>query len=241
MASFFGEVVTGSFRYFDDEDEDEQQEVDYRSFSVTSPPTREKKLLIVADGQLSAVYLQLVADKQKIGSLNAIGHKNSEIGTIYRGSDWTAVSCSTELQRGEYTILANTILGLTDPAATVICLTSRHISEFRGAEEERGETVVKSLKTKTFPTIDKIGRLEAPNILTGLSAGILSIAAVKGIPACLLVNYVDILTADSLSLQGFQNLHRLPVASSSSLKPATNLAAALKAVRLAASPSNLYM
>jgi len=240
MASFFGEVVTGSFRYFDDEDEDEQ-EVSCRSFSVTSPPTLEKQLLVVADGQLSAVYLQLIAGKQKMGSLIASGHKNSEIGTIYRGSDWSGVACGGELQRAEYSTLANTILGLTTPPAAVICLTSRHISEFRGGEEDRGETIVRSLKTKTFPTVDKIKRLEAPNILTGLSAAILSIAAVKGIAACLLVNYVDVLTADSLSLQGFQDLHRLPLASSSALEKPTNLATELREARLTANPSNLYM
>lgn len=241
MATFFGEVTTGSFRYFDDEDEDYIQDAESRAFSVSSPCVLEKNLLLVGEGELSAVYLQLCADSQKVGSVIATGHRESEIGIIYRGENWTAVSCTGELHMAEFNSLANTILGMAEPTATIVCLTSRHVSELRGIEEERGETVVKCLHTKSFKSTDKIDRLEAPNILTGLSAGILSIAAVKGLAGGLLVNYVDVPNTDSLSLNGFQAVDKFPAVKASSLKRPTDLASSLKALRPTSHATNLYM
>jgi hypothetical protein len=60
MASFFGEVVTGSFRFFDDEDEDDMEAARMVQFSPTVAIGPEEHLLIFADGELAAAFTRLL-------------------------------------------------------------------------------------------------------------------------------------------------------------------------------------
>ena len=63
MASFFGEVVTGSYRYIDDEDEDLIESAKAATFSLTEPMVAEQKLLVFAEGELSVTFTQLLGLK----------------------------------------------------------------------------------------------------------------------------------------------------------------------------------
>ena len=46
---------------------------------------------------------------------------------LFRGSGWTAVTCETELKKGEYLNLAKLILTVADPSVNIVCLAARHI------------------------------------------------------------------------------------------------------------------
>jgi len=238
MASFFGEVVTGSCRYFDDEDDEEV----LRTFSLsTTNLSAEPKLLILAEGKLPAVYMKLCTKTQEVASVvGAFEGKSTKVGSIYRGSNWTVVTCEGDLKMGEYTPLATLLLTtLVEPSTNILCLTARHISEYRGDWEE--DNVVRCLTTHQFPTQTAIKRLEVPNLLTGLSAALVSLAAVKGLPAALVVNYVEVMDADSLSLSGFDAIHKLTGVNQAGLTRQNNIAHALKSLNQFANPSNLYM
>jgi len=242
MASFFGEVLPPRSRIIDDEDLDAIEEGYCDEFRVSCPPNKEKNLLIVCEGKLSSIYSQLCSsESQMCGDLLAKSfNQDVSIGKIYRGNDWTLVTCEQDLKQQEYLNLANTVLGLADGGCKIICLTARHISEYRVEESDQDETVTRSLISASFPEPEPAKKLEVPNILTGLSAGVLSISVVKGFPCLLLVNYVDVLTADSISLQGFQNIHKLKFIQECSLqKP--NIAEALKTKQLHKNSNHLYI
>jgi len=243
MATFFGEVVTGSYRYLDDEDEDALQDAVCRKISFSVNLEAEAGLLLVGEGPLAAAYAEVCFRSKPCGQLKAqsLNGNESVIGKLFRGQGWTAVTVDKELSRGELSTLAEQILRLADPAATsVLCLTARHISDYRG-EDDSSDSLVRCLSTKQFPKQDHIKSLEIPNILTGLSAAILSSAAVKGVPASLVVNYVDVLSVDSLALQGFQKIHKLPLPKDSKLTKPNNLAEALKSLHMFSDSINLYM
>jgi len=244
MASFFGEVVAQSYRYFDDEDEDLAQEMTCRKFSTSGSTSKvEKSLLLVAEGKLASVYTEIATQLQPVELLLAQteGGASTEIGKIFRGPGYTAVTVDKDLSMVELNSLGELVLQMVDPSsAKLVCLTSRHISEYRG-EGESDEGVVRCLSTKPFPSISTVKRLEVPNILTGLSAAILSVSAVKSIAASLLISYVDTLVVDSLTLHGFERVHELPCLQQAGLSKPANLSTALKKLKPNTISSNLYM
>nr|ALS04513.1 proteasome assembly chaperone 1 [Acartia pacifica] len=242
MASFFGEVLAPRSRIFDDEDLDAIEEAYCEEFRLSSQQEKEKKLLLVCDGPLPSAYSKICsAGGQSSGEILAKSFsRDVSIGQIIRGSDWTVVTCEQELKQPEFMILANTILELSEPGCHIVCLTARHISEYRSEVIDADESVVRCLASKSFPQSDSTKMLEVPNILTGLSAAILSISVVKDYPCYLLVNYVDLFTPDSISLQGFQDMYQLKSVQGSSLKK-PNIAEALKAKQFFKNTSNLYI
>ena len=121
------------------------------------------------------------------------------------------VSWTGELKQAEYSPAAKLVLSLTQSNTQVVCLTARHISEYRGEDYLDENPLVRCLATPSFPSNTTIKRLEVPNLVTGLSAALLSIASVRGMSALLLVNFVEMLSLDSLSLSGFQAIHTIQV------------------------------
>ena len=69
MASFFGEVVTGSYRHFDDEDEEYVGRVG-GDWSVTEGFLKESELLVVTEGDQAGSYSRLWGELSTIGHLN---------------------------------------------------------------------------------------------------------------------------------------------------------------------------
>jgi len=244
MASYFGEVLPPRSRFLDDEDLDAIEEGFCEEFNIScQQEQKEKNLLIVSDGSLPSAYAKLnVQEAQACGEILAKSfNKDICIGKIFRGSDWTVLTCEQDLKHQEFLNLANKILSIVDDGCQIVCLTARHISEYRVEEQNiEDSSIVRYLSSKSFKHSNIVSRLEVPNILTGLSAAILSISIVKGFGCYLLVNYVDMLTPDSISLQAFNNIHKLQQLQASSLqKP--NIAEALKNKRLNNLPNNLYL
>jgi len=244
MASYFGEVLPPRSRFLDDEDLDAMEEGFCEEFNIScQQEQKEKNLLIVCDGPLPSAYAKLsVQEAQACGEVLAKSfNKDICIGKIFRGSDWTVLTCEQELKHQEFLNLANKMMSIMDKGCQIICLTARHISEYRVEEQNiEDSSIVRCLASKSFKHSNIVNRLEVPNILTGLSAAILSISIVKGFDCYLLVNYVDMLTADSISLDGFNTIHKLQQLQASSLvKP--NIAEALKTKKINNISNNLYL
>ena len=62
-----------------------------------------------------------------------------------------------------------------------------------------------------------------------------------GLPAAVAVNYVQVLTPDSLSLAGFNTIHQFSLVKQAGLTKPVNLPDALKSLKLLDNPSNLYI
>ena len=74
MASFFGEVVTGSYRYIDDEDPDYVGE-EAGDWTATEGIEKETKLMVVTEGDLAGSYPRLWGDLPVVGSLQCGGRQ----------------------------------------------------------------------------------------------------------------------------------------------------------------------
>ena len=68
MASFFGEVVTGSYRYIDDEKADYVGEV-AGEWSAGDGIDKETNLLVVTEGDLAGSYSRLWGELPVVGTL----------------------------------------------------------------------------------------------------------------------------------------------------------------------------
>ena len=75
--------------------------------------------------QIGSLYLQMLIHI-RFHTKNIYDHTKSR-HFFPRGENWTAVSCTGELHMAEFNSLANTILGMAEPTATIVCLTSRHV------------------------------------------------------------------------------------------------------------------
>ena len=71
MASFFGEVVTGSYRYIDDEDPDYVSGPPAGDWTAGEGIEKESGLLVVTEGDLAGSYTRLWGDLPVVGTLQS--------------------------------------------------------------------------------------------------------------------------------------------------------------------------
>ena len=163
MATFFGEVVTGSYRYIDP-DHPDYNDLRAAPQSWSLEPEEVKKednLLIITEGDIAGSYVRLLADEQLDTVARVISSGGAEL-EVRRCHTWTHVSCSG-LESGN---IGRVLLSL---AATETCrvlvLASRHVSQLRCEEESRG---VHCLATKGWgDTPLPCPALPQPNIVSG--------------------------------------------------------------------------
>ena len=163
MATFFGEVVTGSYRYIDP-DHPDYNDLRAAPQSWSLEPEEVKKednLLIITEGDIAGSYVRLLADEQLDTAARVTSSGGAEL-EVRRGRMWTHVSCSG-LESGN---IGRVLLSL---AATETCrvlvLASRHVSQLRCEEESRG---VHCLATKGWgDTPLPCPALPQPNIVSG--------------------------------------------------------------------------
>lgn len=257
MATFFGEVVAGSYRYFDDEDEDALDNARDLTFQLRDEVSeKEGRLLLVAEGRLAAAFLHLLlgggggGDMQLVTEIQTGGSSRRTVARIFRNGSCTVVYCGEGVVSHQDSLpLATIILSLVTSQALVIPLTARHSSELQNTEalagsvgEELGSSLGLCLVTPKYAGPLPCSRLVQPNLVSGLSAALLTLAIVRGLAAVLLVNYVDVLAVDSLALAGFQALLKVPEVGGAGLSlPAHHLPHKLKQINLLAPDSNLYL
>ena len=159
MATFFGEVVTGSYRFIDPEDPDYN---DLRcptqcwTAEVDVPP--EENLLIVSEGDIAGSYVKLL-----LGDSRTAGRVSCEDSSleVRRTKTFTAVLCSGR-ETGD---LATLLLSLTRrDSCHVLLLASRHLSQLTGEDSDQN---VFCLSTRDWTECLPCRQLPIPNFITG--------------------------------------------------------------------------
>ncbi|XP_041067483.1 proteasome assembly chaperone 1 [Carcharodon carcharias] len=90
----------------------------------------------------------------------------------------------------------------------VIILSSCSVTEYKSPASISNISVpfLRSLKTSAFQETPLCALLEQPNVISGLSAAVLSYCQVRQIPAVLYHCYSDVTTIDSLTIEAFRPL-----------------------------------
>ena len=247
MASFFGEVVTGSYRFIDPEDPDYNDlRAGRQSWSQSGDIPVEEKLLIVCEGDIASSYGVMLGDSQTVGQLRC---EDSSL-EVRRGENFTTVLCSGH----ETGNIGAAVLQLASREnCHVVVLVSRHLSQLRTSQPQ----TVYSLATKAWAEALPCPALPPPNLLTGLAASVLTAGQLSGHRVALLLSYSEVLTVDSLSLASFSHIHDIgrdgttcsfssdqffsDVVTKCGIKPVKNISEALTKLKLTSCDESLYM
>ena len=200
MASFFGEVVTGSYRFIDPEDPDYNDlRAGRQSWSQSGDIPVEEKLLIVCEGDIASSYGRMLGDSQTVGQLRCESEDSSL--EVRRGENFTTVLCSGH----ETGNIGAAVLQLASREnCHVVVLVSRHLSQLR---TEQLPPTVYSLATSHWAQSLPCPALPPPNILTGLAASLLAAGQLSGHRVALLLSFSEVLAVDSLTLAAFSPIH----------------------------------
>jgi len=233
MASFFGEVVTGSYRFIDPEDPDYNDlRTTAQSWRVVGDVPVEEKLMIVCEGDVASSFASLL-----LGESRTVGEVRCEdqVLEVRRGQTFTAVLCSGQ-ETGD---LASTLLSLVRrDSCHVLLLTARHLSQLTG---QLSQPEVFSLTTRHWGGVLPCRQLPTPNFLTGLTASLLTEGQLSGHKIALLVSYSDVLTVDSLTLEPFNIIHKIDAVTECGIKPVKNISSELSKLKLNVCDESLYM
>ncbi|XP_033227339.1 proteasome assembly chaperone 1 isoform X3 [Belonocnema kinseyi] len=207
MNPHFGEIVQPSSRAFWlDEDDEELQEGSQEDskFSIEwlqkEPASFEK--LIIVEGNMVVDFTKecILPDAKEICIIKHESHKKSSI--IYE-VDSSLYICivSTELDLTEAGGFIDIIHGILSKSKKIIALTNCHVSQLKSNEDCSAPSFLKSLSTKDARNSWKVNapHLGQPNIISGVAAGALSFAEIKGSYGILFVLYTDNFTLDSKS------------------------------------------
>ena len=232
MATFFGEVVTGSYRYIDPDHPDyNDTRAAPQVWSLSEKIPQEDGLLIVTEGDIAGSYMRLLHDCQPVASIQADNGANVE---IVRGGKFTQVLCSGQ----ETGNLGPLVMSLASDTCSVLLLTSRHVSQLKSEEDTCG---VHCLVTKKWEGATPCPTLPSPNIVSGLLASLLTEGQMAGKRVMAIITFTDVMAVDSLSLDPFKIIHKLDAVTKADLKQPTNIGSELSKLKLFSCPANLYM
>nr|XP_033324168.1 proteasome assembly chaperone 1-like [Megalopta genalis] len=209
MVSFFGEVVFPVSRAFwDEEDENESNEIAINEpeFSVRWLQEKPAQIdtLIVVEGEMLIDFSReclcqsteeacLVEDKNKT-KICIIYQVNNGI-YLCDVSPRFDVKFSGKLVDKMSEIFLNT--------KSTISITSRHISHFKCKDRPVVPAFLRMLVSKNGQSVCSLKEplLEQPNIIFGVTAGVLSYAEFMDLPSVLYILYTDNFVLDSVSAE----------------------------------------
>ncbi|XP_051153915.1 uncharacterized protein LOC127277119 [Leptopilina boulardi] len=207
MSCQFGEIVQPSSRAFwlDEDDEELNESVQNESlFSLewleNEPTVIEKLVIVEGDMVIDFTKETIISDAKKICNIK---HKSDKKSSIIYEIENSLYIClvSTELDLTEAGEFIETIQRILTKAKKIIALTNCHVSQLKSNEEYSVPSFLKSLSTKEARNSWKINapNLSQPNIISGIAAGALSFAEIKGSYGILFVLYTDNYILDSKS------------------------------------------
>ncbi|KZC06193.1 PREDICTED: proteasome assembly chaperone 1 [Dufourea novaeangliae] len=209
MVSFFGEVVFPVSRAFwDEEDENESdgRTINETEFSVQWLKEKSTQIdtLILVEGEMlidfsreclcqSSEEVCLVEDESK-RKICIVYQVNNDIYLCVVSPRFD-VKLSGKLVDKISDILLN--------VKNTICITSRHMSQFKCKDVPTVPSFLRMLTTKNGGSICSLKEppLEQPNIVYGVTAGVLSYAEFMELPSVLYVLYTDNFVLDSVSAE----------------------------------------
>ncbi|KOX78839.1 Proteasome assembly chaperone 1 [Melipona quadrifasciata] len=209
MASFFGEVVFPVSRAFwDDEDENKETEssVNQPEFFIRWLKEKPSSIntLIVIEGEMLIDFSRecLCPNSQEICFVE--DEKQKKMYTIYQINDELHIGIvSSRFDVKLSGKLVEKISDIISSAKNTICITCRHISHYKNKNIPKVPSFLRMLTTASGKNICKLKEpyLEQPNIIYGVTAGVLSYAQIMELPLVLYVLYTDSFVLDSLSAE----------------------------------------
>ena len=124
MATFFGEVVTGSYRYIDP-DQSDYNKGSSQTWSLDTDIAKEERLLIVTEGAIAENYCKLLGlEMSRVGGVSC---EDMSVDVMSCGQ-LTLASCSGH----ETGNIGHVLLSLANPdTCAVVVLTARHVSQLK--------------------------------------------------------------------------------------------------------------
>jgi len=159
------------------------------------------------DGKVSIGKIQ---KKTKLDSSDieiwGLRMKKPEPSHLYQiTEDVLLCSCSPTLSPEDFYSFSSTVLNILANQVQVLVLTTVSLSDFKSDvhPNELDGPITRVLKTTSFKDSINCLPLEQPNILSGISAGILSACDIRGIPAAACIVYSSSMELDTGVVNGF--------------------------------------
>ena len=235
MATFFGEVVTGSYRHIDPDQPDYNEGVQ-QTWSLDTEVEQEKNLLIVTEGSIAENYMKmLLVNNDQMRRVAGIT-SDQEMIDVVRSDQLTLVSCSGH----ETGNIGHVVMSLAQSdTCHVLVITARHVSQLRVADPRA--SAVYCLGTKLWSEERPCPSLPQPSIISGVTAALMTRGQVSGRRVLAIIVFTEILRPDSLSLEPLKIIHKIGSVSRAGLKSPVNIASELGKLKLFSCPDNIYM
>jgi len=240
MASFFGEVVTGSYRFIDDEDEDLVESFKDNEFVLTEQVSKEEGVLIFAEGEVASTFARMLFGDGKAELVGEVVTKEEErvVAEVVRGAvpGATVVLVKRNVGQADSLALARLALAMSGDDCTTLAITARPSSQCIGSSPQ----VSHCLTSSAFKSQKPCPLLPLPTLISGPSSALLTLAHMRGKPALMVVAWQELDTVDSLSMEGFRCLSSLDCLRKAKIAPPRDFSQALSKIRLP-SKESLYL
>merc|ERR1712071_242150 len=159
-----------------------------------------------------AVIIATSGNATAFGTQYLSGDSRAPIGTIKKdvetdSSDILLCCCSPTLFPEDFCLFSSTVLDVLPKDIHVSILTITSISDFKCDVHvnELNPPIVRVLTTTPFQDNINYIKLEQPNILSGISAGILTACDIRGIKAVTCIVYSSSMELDVTVVETFSN------------------------------------
>lgn len=209
MATFFGEVVFPKSRAFWDEEdeygpaESSMKEPEYFVRWLKDKPSAIDTLIVI-EGEMLIDFSKECLCQNSEETCFVEDDKQKKACTIYQINEEVYACIVSPKFNVKYSgMLVNKMRDIISSVKNTICVTCRHMSQFKSKSLPTVPSFLRMLFTKNGQSICKLKEplLERPNIVYGVTAGVLSYAEFVELPAVLYVLYTDCLALDSLSAE----------------------------------------
>ncbi|XP_076667337.1 proteasome assembly chaperone 1 [Andrena cerasifolii] len=207
MVSFFGEVVFPVSRAFwDEEDENGPSETPVHQSELSLRWLKEKpaviNTLIVIEGEMLIDFSRECLCQDSEEACVVEDEKQKKACVIYKVNNEVYLCIVSPRFDVKFAgKLVDKISNILSTAKRTICITCHHISHFRTAKIPTVPSFLRMLATKNGGSVCSLKEplLEQPNIVYGVTAGVLSYAEFMELPSVLYILYTDTFVLDSLS------------------------------------------
>ncbi|XP_043258101.1 proteasome assembly chaperone 1 [Colletes gigas] len=209
MVSFFGEVVFPVSRAFwDDEDESTPNERTTNQPEFTVRWLKEKpariNTLIVVEGEMLLDFTKECLCQSSEEACLVEDENKKKMCIIYQVNDDVYLCIVSPRFNVKFSgKLVDKISDILLSANRTICITCRHVSQFKCNDTPNVPSFLRMLVSKNGESVCNLKEtlLEQPNIVYGVTAGVLSYAEFMELPSVLYVLYADHFVLDSLSAE----------------------------------------
>ncbi|XP_076235479.1 proteasome assembly chaperone 1 [Calliopsis andreniformis] len=214
MVSFFGEVVFPVSRAFWDEDDENAlnrqptDQIEY-SFRWLKEKPDQISMLIVVEGEMLIGFSKecLCQNSEEVCVVE--DEKQTKICIMYQVNDEAYLCLISPRFDVKFSgKLIDKMSHVLSIAKRTVCLTCQHVSQFKSKDTPTVPSFLRMLFTKNGENACclKEPLLEQPNIIYGVTAGVLSYAEFMESSSVLYILYTDNFVVDSLSTEPLTKL-----------------------------------